>query len=79
MLHSISYLVIIIGFTKTNYTVDEDFGTLQIEIRVLNPPDNQPLPASIILKIQSVSGLTSTCKCTEPVYLKVLMLYIIIH
>jgi hypothetical protein len=77
MLHSISYLVIIIGFTNTSYTVDENFGTLQVVVRVLNPPDNQPLPAFVYLVVQSVSG--SASKCTEPVYLKVLMLNIRIY
>ena len=54
--------------------VDEDIGTLQVDVRVLNPPDDQPLPASVDIVIQSVSG--SASKLTEPVYLKVSMLYI---
>ena len=67
----LSCLAIIIGFTNTIYTVDEGIGNLQVEIRVLNVPDDQPLPD---LVIQTVSG--SASKCTEPVYLKILMLYI---
>ena len=73
----ISCLAIIIGFTNTSYTVDEGFGTLRVDVQVLNVPDEQPLPAPVVLTIQSVSG--SASKCTEPVYfvcLKVLMLYI---
>ena len=66
----LSCLVIIIGFTNISYTVDEDIGTLQVDVRVLNVPDDQPLPASVDLVIQSVSG--SASKCTEPVRLKVL-------
>jgi hypothetical protein len=67
-------LAIIVAFTNTSYTVDEEIGTLQVDVRVLNPSDDQPLPASVDLVIQSVSG--SASKCTEPAYLKVLMLYI---
>ena len=63
---------IIIGFTNTSYTVDERIGTFQAEVRVFSPPDDQPLPASINLVIQSVSG--SASKYTEPVLLQVLML-----
>jgi hypothetical protein len=74
MLCSISYVVITIGFTNTSYTVDEEIGTLQVDIRILNPPDNQPLPAAVDILIQTVSG--SASKCTESVYLKVLMLNI---
>ena len=55
----LSCLAIIIGFTNTSYTVDEDIGTLQVDIRVLNPPDDQPLPASVDVAIQSVSGSAS--------------------
>ena len=62
---------IIIGFTTTSYTVDEDIGTLQVDVRVLNSPDDQPLPASVDVVIQSVSG--SASKCTEPVDLEVFM------
>ena len=67
----------IIGFTNTSYTINEGIGTLQVDVRVLNPPDDQPLPASVDLVIQTVSG--SASKCTEPVDLKVLMLNIRIH
>ena len=52
-------LAIIIGFTNTSYTVDEDIETLQVGVRVLNVPDDQPLPASVDLVIQSVSGSAS--------------------
>ena len=62
-----SCLVIIIGFTNTSYTVDEGIGTLQVEVEVTNPPENQPLPASVDIYIESVSG--SASKCTEPLYL----------
>ena len=54
-----SRLAIIIGFTNTSYTVDEDIGTLQVDVRVLNVPDDQPLPASVDLVIQSMSGSAS--------------------
>ena len=66
-------LAINIGFINTSYTVDEDIGTLQVDIQVLNVPDEQPLPASVYLVIQTVSG--SASKCTEPVDLKVFMFY----
>jgi hypothetical protein len=67
-------LAIIFGFVDTSYTVNEGVGTLQVDVRVLNVPDDQPLPFSVDLVIQSVSG--SASKCTEPVYLKVLILNI---
>ena len=73
----LSCSVIIIGFTNISYTVDEDIGTLQVDIRVLNVPDDQPLPASVDLVIQSVSG--SASKCTELVYLKVLKVHFLLH
>ena len=52
-------LAIIIGFTNTSYTVDEGIGTLQVDVRVLNVPDEQPLPASVGVFVQSVSGSAS--------------------
>ena len=63
---------IIIGFTNTSYTVDEGIGTFQVEVQVFSPPDEQPLPGSVELVIQSVSG--SASKCT--VYFKILTFYI---
>ena len=65
---------IIIGFTNTSYTVDEGIGTLQVDVRVFNVFDDEPLPAIVELVIQTESG--SASKCTELVYL-VLMLHII--
>ena len=59
MIYSFLILAIIIGFTTTSYIVDEDIGTLQVDIRVLNVPDDQPLPASVDVVIQSVSGSAS--------------------
>ena len=49
----------IIGFINTSYTVDEDIGTLQVDVQVLNAPDDQPLRASVDVVIQSVSGSAS--------------------
>ena len=69
-----SCLVIIIGFTNTSYTVNEGVGNFQVDVQVFNLPDNQPIPATVDLVIQTVSG--SASKCTELVYFKVLMLYI---
>ena len=67
IIYLLSCLAIIIGFTNTNYTVDEAIGTLQVDVGVLNIPDERPLTASIDLVIQSVSG--SASKCIEPVHL----------
>ena len=67
-LTSFSCLAIIIGFANASYTVDETAGTLQVDVQVFSPPDNQPLPPTTYLVIQTVSG--SASKCTEPVYLK---------
>ena len=64
-----SGIAIIIGFANTSYTVNEAAGTLQVEVQVFSPPDGQPLPATVNLVIQSVSG--SASKCTELVSLKV--------
>ena len=55
----LSCLAIIIGFTNTSYTVNEDIGTLQVDVRVLNVPDDQPLPFSVDVVIQSLSGSAS--------------------
>ena len=67
MCYLLSCLAIIIGFTNTSYTVDEGIGTLQVDVQVFSPPDDQLLTASVDLVIQTVSG--SASKCTEPVYL----------
>ena len=72
----IPFLAIIIGFTNTSYTVREGIGNLQVDVQVLNIPDNQPLPASVDLVIQTVSG--SASKFTKPVYLKILMLHVLL-
>ena len=55
----LSCLAIIIGFTNTSYTVNEDIGTLQVDVRVLNVPDDQPLQTYAFVVIQSVSGSAS--------------------
>ena len=57
-------LLAIFGFTNASYTANEGIGTLQIDVRVLNVPDEQLLPASVELVIQSVSG--SASKYTKP-------------
>ena len=69
-----SCLAITIGFTNINYTVNEGVGNFQVDIRVFNLLDNQTIPATVNLVIQTVSG--SASKYTELVYLKVLMLHI---
>ena len=52
---------VVIGFVDTSYTVSEGIGTLQVDVRVRNIPDDQPLPVSnsVDLVIQSVSGSAS--------------------
>ena len=44
-----------IGFEESSYAIGEgiDAGTLQVCVRVFNPMDQQTLPASILLTIQS--------------------------
>ena len=46
---------IVIGFEEISYSIGEgiDAGTLQVCVRVFNPVDQQTLPASILLTIQS--------------------------
>ena len=69
-----SCLAIVIGFTNTSYTVDEGIGTLQVDVQVFSPPDDQFIQGTTLLVIQTVSG--SASKCTEKVYFKLLMLCI---
>ena len=61
------YLAIIIGFANTSYTVDETIGMLEVIVQVFNPPDDQTLPATVELVIQTVSG--SASKYTKLVYM----------
>ena len=67
-------LAIVIGFTNTSYTVDEGIGILQVDVQIFNLLEDQFIQGTTLLVIQTVSG--SASKCTELVYLKVLMLYI---
>ena len=52
-------IVLIIGFANTSYTVSETVGILQVDVQVFNLPDDQRLPATVNLVIQSVSGSAS--------------------
>ena len=61
MYYLLSCLAIIIGFTNTSYTVNEGIGTLRVDVQVFSPPDNEDLPATVNLVIQSVSGSASKC------------------
>ena len=68
-------LVILVGFANTSYIINETNGMLQVRVQAFNPPDTYPLPATVSLVVQTVSG--SASKCTElALHLKVLMLYI---
>ena len=66
-----SCLAIIIGFTNISYTVDEGIGTLQVDVQVFSPPDDQFIQGTTLLVIQTVSR--SASKCTDIVYFKVLI------
>ena len=57
-----------------SYTVDEGIGTLQVDVQVFSPPDDQFIQGTRLLVIQTVSR--SASKCTDIVYFKVLMLCI---
>ena len=59
MCNNLFCLAVIIGFVDTSYTVNEGVGTLQIEVQVTSPPSDQPLPVSVDLVIQTVSGSAS--------------------
>ena len=48
---------------------------LQVDVQVFTPPDDQFLPITVSLVVQTVSG--SASKCTELVYLKMSVLNII--
>ena len=52
-------LAIIIGFEVTKYTVSESVGTQEVFVRVFNPLDDQSLPASVDVFIQTVAGNAS--------------------
>ena len=71
-----TYSAIIIGFTNTSYIVGEGIGTLQVDVRVFNVPDDEPLPAIVELVIQTEPGSASKLVYRASVYL-VLMLHII--
>ena len=47
--------IVLIGFEKTSFTVNEGVtdGLQEVCVRVFNPTDNQPLSANIALTIQS--------------------------
>ena len=47
---------IVIGFEEISYTTSEgvDAGELQVCVKVFNPMDDQTLPASLLLTIQSL-------------------------
>ena len=59
-------LAIVIGFANTSYTVNETIGMLEVTVQVFSPPDEQTLPATVNLVIQTVSG--SASKYTKLVY-----------
>ena len=52
-------LAIIIGFEETKYLVNESVGTQEVFVRVFSPLDDQPLPTSVDLVIQTVAGNAS--------------------
>ena len=51
----ISIIAINIGFEKTEFTVVESVGMLEVYVSVTNPLANQKLLASIHLVIQTIS------------------------
>ena len=59
-----------IGFTNTSYIVDETVGMLQVDVQVFTPPDDQFLPTTVSLVVQTVSG--SVSKYTELLKMSVL-------
>ena len=50
-----------VGFVNTTYIVSETIGTLEVVVQVFNPPDNESLPASFNLNIESVSESAGMC------------------
>ena len=59
MIFEIPCSAIIIGFEETEYTVNESDGTVEVYVRVFNPPEGQTLPATVDLVIQTVAGSAS--------------------
>jgi hypothetical protein len=66
----ITILVLMIGFANTSYTVSETVGMLQVDVQVFNLPDEQRLPATVDLVIQTVSGSAGKLKGTYKQYNK---------
>ena len=52
-------VAVVIGFEVTSHTISESIETLEVYVRVFNPPDDQPLVSSVDLVIQSVAGSAS--------------------
>ena len=46
---------IIIGFENITYTVDESIGMLEVYVRVISPPENVQLFASVDIVIQTTA------------------------
>ena len=74
---SIYFLAIKLGFTSISYTVDEGVGSLQVDVRVFSPPDDQPLPTSVFLVIETMSGSASKLSAWTSCISNFLMLYIV--
>ena len=71
------FLAIKLGFTSISYTVDEGIGSLQVDVRVFSPPDDQPLPTSVFLVIETMSGSASKLSAWISCISNFLMLYIV--
>ena len=54
---------IIIGFENITYTVDESIGMLEVYVRVISPPENVQLFASVDIVIQ-----TTAVNASEDIY-----------
>ena len=48
-----------IGFERAQYTVREDYGTLEVCVRVSNPPHNRALSIDINVDYSCSPGLAS--------------------
>lgn len=65
LLPCLNCVAIIIGFERSNYTVNESIGTQEVRVRILVPPDDQPFSAEIALVVQTIVGSRSKDACIK--------------
>ena len=54
--HHYNIVFIRIGFEPTEYTIEESVGKVEVYVRVFEPPDEQFIPLTIDLTVQTIAG-----------------------